>query len=566
MHSFSTSLLLGSTFLTLVMFSPLAHAENQPTYYIVNGSIETEDPHLPNEDLKKSEPYSPWYNRYSDFASGYTICYPLNMKVDASLAEVRTVFSNAETQIEVYADRLDQGSNTASAYLHDYDQFANNKQDHSIITDRSFASNGFDIHLLKWSRHKLATVPNDKNNYVSIEMTKNNIDAYTILIKSTDPITNEMQLLAGFQVLPKKGVSGIYQHYSPTKHPLNDETTAFQKKFFSEKSPLRWGMYEPNAPEDFDYLTRLEASLDYTFPIVIRYQSLDENFPAASLKNAYDHKKFVELSLQTFHYEQNNQSVLYDILDGRYDDYFNNYAQDVKTFGHPILLRLDNEMNGLWCPYAGYFFSKDSDLFKAVWRHIYDIFTANQVTNVLWVWNPNDESMPRAKWNHFLNYYPGNDYVDIVGMTGYNPGTTVAGETWREFADIYDPLYAKYSRLFDQPLIIGEFSSSSVGGDKPTWMQKMFDQIGKYDRLKVAIWWNHCDFDANGNITHPYRMDNNLAEIETFRQGLAAYPESPAETAETTKSPQNTEKNFPSKVSTKITTTPEKSVKNQKNR
>jgi hypothetical protein len=513
--------------LSSALFPQLVQAEIPPTYYIINGSVATEDPHLPAEDVKKTEPYSPWYNRYSDFTCGYTICYPIGMELDASLSSVRTVFSNSETKIEVYSDHLDQESNTAEAYLNDYDKFSSNKKDHTILSDSTFAANGFTIHLIKWQRHKLATLPNDKNNYVSIEMTKNNHDAYTILIKSTAPIVNELQILASFQVLPKQGVAGIYQHYAPVVHPLNEETKAFQKKFFSVASPLRWGMYEPNAPEDFNHLTDLEKSLNYTFPVVIRYQTLDENFPAKSLNNAYAHNKTVELSLQTFHYEQDNQSILYDILDGQYDDYFNNYAQDVKTFGHPILLRLDNEMNGLWCPYSSYYFSKDTDLFTAVWHHIYDIFTANQVTNVLWVWNPNDESMPRAKWNYFLNYYPGDNYVDIIGMTGYNTGTLGVGEKWREFDTIYDPLYAQYSRLFDQPLIIGEFSSSSIGGDKPAWMNAMFGQIGKYDRLKLAIWWNHNDFDANGNPTHLYHMDDTMAERETFRLGLEAFKEIP---------------------------------------
>jgi len=521
------NLLLGGLLLTSTLFLNSAQAAVPPTYYIINGSVAADDPHLPDEDAKKSEPYSPWYNRYTDFTSGYTICYPTGMTIDASLSDIRTVFSDSETQIEVYADRLDQSANTADAYLHDYDKFTSNTKDHAVLSDRTFALNGFNIHLIKWRRAKLSTLPNDKNNYVSIEMTKNNHDAYTILVKSTGPIDNDQQLLSGFQVVPKKGIAGIYQHYAPTAHPLNDETKTFHKKFFSADSPLRWGMYEANAPEEFDYLTNLEAKLNYTFPVIIRYQSLDENFPAKSLNNAYNHKKIVELSLQTFHYEQDNQSVLYDILNGQYDDYFNNYAQDVKKFGHPILLRLDNEMNGQWCPYSSYFFSKDTDVFKAVWRHIHDIFTANQVTNVLWVWNPNDESMPRAKWNNFLNYYPGDDYVDIVGLTGYNPGTSIAGEKWREFAAIYDPLYTQYSRLFDQPLIIGEFSSNSAGGDKAAWMSKMFDQIGKYDRLKLAIWWNYCDFDSNGNPTHLYRMDDNMANRETFRQGLEAFKEAP---------------------------------------
>ncbi|MDU2066022.1 MAG: glycosyl hydrolase, partial [Sporomusaceae bacterium] len=411
-----------------------------PTY-IVNGEKADADPQLPYEDLKKIESYSPWYNRYTDYTGGYMICFPRDMQIDASLSAVRTTFSNATTQIEVYADKLDGDPQSGAAYLTDSNKFAENQNDHGILADSRFALNGFQVRLLKWTRHRLKTVTEDKNNYVSIELVKNNRDAFTVLIKSSEPIVNEMQILNSFQTVAKKGIAGVYQHYKPTpKTPVNEETKQFAKKYLADSSPQRWGMYEANAPEEFGYLTGLEEELRYSFPVLIRYQTFDETFPVKSLQNAYDHKKIIELSLQTFHYNDDNSSVLYEILDGRYDDYFNTYAQSVKKFGHPILLRLDNEMNGRWCPYSSFFFSKDPELFKLVWRHIHDIFTKNGVNNVLWVWNPNDESFPKANWNNYLNYYPGDAYVDVVGLTGYNTGTSLPGEKWREFNTIYRPL------------------------------------------------------------------------------------------------------------------------------
>ncbi|MDU2066862.1 MAG: hypothetical protein E6713_18770, partial [Sporomusaceae bacterium] len=88
---------------------------------------------------------------------------------------------------------------------------------------------------------------------------------------------------------------------------------------------------------------------------------------------------------------------------------------------------------------------------------------------------------------------------------------------------IYRPLYGEYSRLFDQPLIIGEFASASAGGNKVAWIQKMFDQIGQYDRIKLAIWWNYNDYNSSGAILRNYRMDDSLALKETFRQGLELF-------------------------------------------
>ena len=33
----------------------------------------------------------------------------------------------------------------------------------------------------------------------------------------------------------------------------------------------------------------------------------------------------------------------------------------------------------------------------------------------------------------FMDYYPGDEYVDIYGITGYNTGTYYEGESWRSF-------------------------------------------------------------------------------------------------------------------------------------
>ena len=62
-------------------------------------------------------------------------------------------------------------------------------------------------------------------------------------------------------------------------------------------------------------------------------------------------------------------------------------------------------------------------------------------------------------------------------------------------------------------------------------------KYGKYERLKLAIWWNHNDFDANGNPTHLYHMNDSIAERETFRQGLEAFKELPVTPIETKQAP-----------------------------
>jgi beta-mannanase len=120
-------------------------------------------------------------------------------------------------------------------------------------------------------------------------------------------------------------------------------------------------------------------------------------------------------------------------------------------------------------------------------------------------------------------YYPGDDVVDIVGLTGYNTGTYFANDPWREFPDIYQPLYANYSAWFDKPFIIGEFGSNSVGGDKVAWINTMFREMPKFNRIKVAIWWSGIDWDENGRPGRIYKLDETPATEDAFRRGLKNY-------------------------------------------
>ena len=69
--------------------------------------------------------------------------------------------------------------------------------------------------------------------------------------------------------------------------------------------------------------------------------------------------------------------------------------------------------------------------------------------------------------------------------------------------------------------MITEFASSSIGGDKNAWIRSMFENIGKYRNLKIAVWFSSADYDDNGQVARPYWLDETPETLETFRNGLA---------------------------------------------
>jgi beta-mannanase len=150
------------------------------------------------------------------------------------------------------------------------------------------------------------------------------------------------------------------------------------------------------------------------------------------------------------------------------------------------------------------------------WKHVYRLFQAEGANNVLFVFNPHDRSFPNFKWNNYLLYYPGDQTVDWIGLTGYNNGTSHAADTWRGFNEIYAPLYREYMYYFGKkPFMITEFSSNEVGGDKAAWIRECFRSLALYyPNIKIAVWFNQVD----GKWL--YNLDSSPGSKAAFKEGL----------------------------------------------
>ncbi|MDA8140455.1 MAG: glycosyl hydrolase, partial [Desulfobacteraceae bacterium] len=124
--------------------------------------------------------------------------------------------------------------------------------------------------------------------------------------------------------------------------------------------------------------------------------------------------------------------TLCDILAGKYDDYLSRWADQARDFGQPLLVAWGIEMNGDWFPWSGFFYGAGApapngaaagfagpELYKRAYRHVVDQVRSRGAKNIQWVLHVNSGTIPPEKWNDFPNYYPGPDYVDWLGLSGY---------------------------------------------------------------------------------------------------------------------------------------------------
>jgi mannan endo-1,4-beta-mannosidase len=186
-----------------------------------------------------------------------------------------------------------------------------------------------------------------------------------------------------------------------------------------------------------------------------------------------------------------------EILTGHWDDYIAAFAEKIKSINGTVLLIFAHEPNGDWYPWSGT--KIGSQQYVGMYRRVKNIFKSKSVDNVLWVFGINYEDAPREN-NRFSLYYPGDKYVDCVSIDGYNWGSAQKGGKWLSFKEIFMPIYKEVCHTIKKPIIIGEFSSSSYGGDKAKWIKDAMQAIKIMKRVKAFILFN-ADKEADWSFS-----------------------------------------------------------------
>ncbi len=102
-------------------------------------------------------------------------------------------------------------------------------------------------------------------------------------------------------------------------------------------------------------------------------------------------------------------------------DVFADFADNLTTEDGtkiPVLFRPFHEMNGTWFWWGIDHTSAES--YQKLWRHtVAYLRDEKKLTNLLYVYSPDAISRLERK-EDFFNWYPGDDYVDIIGLDDYH--------------------------------------------------------------------------------------------------------------------------------------------------
>jgi len=156
------------------------------------------------------------------------------------------------------------------------------------------------------------------------------------------------------------------------------------------------------------------------------------------------------------------------------------------------------------------------------YRHIIRIAREEGAHNIRWVFHVDPWDEPVVDWNRFENYYPGDEWIDWVGVSVY--GRQVPKDRRAvSFRFQMDWAYDRLRRLTGKPVIVCEFGTISDEHQAGWAKAALLDILGgRWPKVIGFSWWN-AKFE-NDSVTgrqSNMRVQENPALLAVFRKYVA---------------------------------------------
>lgn len=236
------------------------------------------------------------------------------------------------------------------------------------------------------------------------------------------------------------------------------------------------------------------------------------------LPNIWQHGSVPLITWEPQFTEDTPSDIETKIADGEYDQYIEGWATKLKTFlsgvdgkygtedDRRVYLNFAHEMNGNWYPWSATKGENTPADYVRMRQHVHNIFAQAGIdqSRLQWIWTA---SASDAGDFTAEEYYPGDDYVDWVGIDGYNFGHAFAWSAWRSPEQVFEPMRQRLLKVAPgKPLAIPEVASTSMnayGTDssaKNDWIAQLSDYL-KIADVRMLSWFNldkESDWKAYG--------------------------------------------------------------------
>jgi beta-mannanase len=230
-----------------------------------------------------------------------------------------------------------------------------------------------------------------------------------------------------------------------------------------------------------------------------------------------------------------------DVSNGKEDSYLKKVAASLLAYPYPLHVRPWPEMNANWSTWqptadGGKTNGGTPAQFVAAWRYLVTFFHNGGVNNLKFVFNPDS-----SNWSNntpVSSIWPGSDYVDLLGIDGYNWGNDGVGDTWRAFDTIFSKMYtiltaldsvhpvwitetgSKEPQAEDDWLYPKESAPVDPNNNKGTWIKQMMSST-LFPRLEGIVWFNK-------QKERDWRLESSADSLNAIRSYLSTSTPSPS--------------------------------------
>jgi mannan endo-1,4-beta-mannosidase len=235
------------------------------------------------------------------------------------------------------------------------------------------------------------------------------------------------------------------------------------------------GVQAPGAPDSLGPVRSFAASAGARPNLIGQYMSWNNLLDAQAVTSAWSYGALYYMVWEPYH------TTVAAIADGRSNGYITRFAQQVRALNLPVAISFGHEFNGFWYPWGTT--AATAAQFVAAWRLIHRLFAAAHATNVIWVWNPNVISAePQLELSA---YYPGDAYVDWVGVTGY-----FGADGPYSFDGVYGPTMREIRGFTTKPFIIAE-TSVQTGPYATAAAQSLVTGVRQHSDVLGFVWFDY---------------------------------------------------------------------------
>jgi hypothetical protein len=275
-------------------------------------------------------------------------------------------------------------------------------------------------------------------------------------------------------------------------------------------------------------------------------------FPTAGVEQLWQHGYVPQIRLDSFPTQAYGENPVpapgpvpsSSIASGAHDAELRAFADAARATDIPISFDYDYEMNndqpwsgrhdggGVTAGYGDPTWPDGPEHFRDAYRHIVTIFREEGATNVTFFFhagtvNGYGVGQYWEPWERLQNYYPGDDYIDWLGLSVYaehdfnDVPQTFEHKLAGALEPDYEGGYAEITALGSKPLSINEMGLHNMPSEaaKAQWVEDASAvlQSGRYPRIAAVDWLAQNKENGRGYDAYP---NTSQAFLDGFKSAF----------------------------------------------